>query len=282
MFLWRLAKMAAVGILIALLISSITALAAEKWGWIALCAPFAILCFFLADYADRRLDNLRWEREKKRTAASANWRENHLLDDLQIQKEKIQAETGFDQKLNQRLDDLYERMAQKRILERIGDSWTGDELLAGMRWLRWLWRMVILILLLLLALALLGSPKFQLLMSGLILLPLCAFLLLNHLWLAWRATRAGYVLRLSASDGLSHCLGPSIAWQDIYGVCQATTEHETQGMKLGKFHRLILKINAPALEILCRPYLRRLCNGFFFRINEFKSRLFISCNLIAA
>ncbi|MDR2189531.1 MAG: hypothetical protein LBE62_16035 [Azonexus sp.] len=158
--------------------------------------------------------------------------------------------------------------------------WKGNELVAGMRWRHWL-LMMLLTTPFLLILLLMTLLPFYTGFAGVSLAQFIFFSVVSGyacflIWLAWHTARAGYVLRMSANGGLSHCLGPKIAWRDIDGVDWELRDHgDTQS------NFLVLALKPAAIESLRRPWLRRLLAMPACKLTVSKARLVIACGLIA-
>lgn len=178
---------------------------------------------------------------------------------------------------DKRLDNL--RKAQEQKQAEIGANWKGNELVAGVRWMRWS-LLTLSVSTFPCAILTLEKNDGSRLTDSPIVLFACLFLLLltcRLVWLAWHAARAGYLLRMSASGGLDHCHGLKIAWRDILGVDMRTVE--SRGIKS---HSLVLALSTSAVEALRRPYLRRVCAAPPFQLDVSQAQLVIPCGLIAA
>lgn len=169
------------------------------------------------------------------------------------------------------------REAQKKKQMEIGADWKGNELVAGMRWRKWLLQVAFFASFLLGITAIFSSAKLDFMTSSVILLvaSLFLFILLRDVLIAWNVARAGYILRMSASHGFDYCLSLKIAWRDIYGVDVETREHE--GFQS---HFLVLALSPSSIESFRRPWLRRLWATSVLGLNVSKARLVIFCKLI--
>jgi hypothetical protein len=170
------------------------------------------------------------------------------------------------------------RKAQKKKQMEIDADWKGNELVAGMRWRKWLFQVVLFASFSLAAALALNSAEFDVKVGSAFLLvsSLCLFGLLNYMLLALHVARAGYVLRMSTNHGFDCCLGPKIDWRDVCGVDVVTREFRNR-----QSHFLMLALNPASIESLRRPWLRRVWARSVFDLNASKARLAISCGLLA-
>jgi len=171
------------------------------------------------------------------------------------------------------------RARQEKHFAKVAAQWSGNQLIAGLRWFRWSWVTTLAVLFLLGGILIVQKPgldaKPLLIGIGLLVLGTSATLVL--LRLGWGAMRAGYVLRLGP-EGVHHCLWPEIAWRDVGGVHVKTELPSYRGAELTPQHFLVLALSCAAADALRRSLASRLLNVLSGNIVERQLR--IPCVLI--
>lgn len=163
-----------------------------------------------------------------------------------------------DDKLAASIEELHQEQTE------IGANWNGDELVVGMRW-RWLVFAVVFSSLfgfagMLLVRGLMrGNKEFG--TAGFLEFGIVEFLgfagiifsiisVVSLVRFAWRAYSAGYVLKLN-SDGLRHCEGFDVAWQNVDGVdVVEITSIAGRSVPYRASYYLVLALNAEGAEAL--------------------------------